>query len=169
MLHLVAVGDEHRVVLHARHIHTYRDATTCRHCAEVLRPRCQLMLKIETVEMQLSLVVLHLAEVEYLANQLYEYACVALHHLQHRALHAMHRRVFQKLLRRSGDERERRAQLVTHVREELQLRLRHLLHLCGHSVLLVHRGFQLLVDARSGDEGVDSRSAHGDEQHHEHQ
>ena len=58
---------------------------------------------------------------------------------------------------------------MTHVREELQLRLRHLLHLCGHSVLLVHRGFQLSVDACTGEERVDGCCAHHDEQHHEHE
>lgn len=138
MLHLVAVCNQHRIVLHARHIHAYRDATACRHRAEVLSPCRQFLLQAEAVEVQLSLVVLHLAEVENLAHKLYQYSRVALHHLQHRALPTLYRRVFEQLFCRSGDERQRRAQFVTHVREELQLRLRHLLHLLRHSALLVH-------------------------------
>ena len=138
MLHLVAVGNQHRIVLYARYIHVYRYAAASRHRAEVLSPCRQFLLQVEAVEVQLSLVVLHLAEVENLAHKLYQYSRVALHHLQHRTLPTLYRRVFEQLFCRSGDERQRCAQFVTHVREELQLRLRHFLHLRRHSTLLVH-------------------------------
>ena len=169
MLHLVAVGNQHRIVLHARHIHVYRYAAACRHRAEVLSPCRQFLLQVEAVEVQLSLVVLHLAEVKNLAYKLYQYSRVALHHLQHRTLPTLYRRVFEQLFCRSGDERQRCAQFVTHVREELQLRLRHFLHLSRHFALLFHRGFQLSVDAGTGEERVDGCGAHHDEQHHEHE
>ena len=141
---------------------------SCSRCAEVFSPSGQFLVDVKSVESQRSLVVLHLAEVENLAHELYEYARVALNHLHHRAVLSSHRRVFKQLVGRSGDECERCAQFVAYVGEELQLCLCHSFHLLGHGLLLAHRVVQTAVDACFCHVCTYCEGAHHDEQHNEH-
>ena len=164
MLQLVAVGYDDGSAVHRRRVDVNGNPPARRHGAEVIGPREQLVLQTEAVEHEARLVVLHLPEVEYLADKLYEYARVALHHLEHRAVLAAHGGVVEQLVGRPGDERQRRAQLVAHVGEELQLRLRHALHVLGHAALALHGVLKLPVDASLGHVGSDGIGAHDDEQ-----
>ena len=127
MLYLVAVGNDEVFVCSCRGVvagstgrnHNDSYLASCSRCSEVFSPSGEFLVDGKSVESQRSLVVLHLAEVENLAHELYEYARVALNHLHHRAVLSAHRRVFKQLVGRSDYEREWRSQLVAHVGEEL--------------------------------------------------
>ena len=95
MLQLVAVSNDHSILSHLRGVHIDGDLTASRHRPEVVGPCRQFPLQGEAVEMQVRLVVLYLAEVEYLAHELYEDARVAPHHLQHHAMRSLHGVVLQ--------------------------------------------------------------------------
>ena len=109
MLQLVAVSNDLSILSHLRGVHIDGDLTARRHRPEVVGPCRQFPLQGEAVKMQVRLVVLYLAEVEYLAHELYKDARVAPHHLQHHAMRSLHGVVLQQLISRSGDKRQRRA------------------------------------------------------------
>ena len=116
---LVAVGNDRSLCRIGGSVHLHRYSLARGHGVEVVSPQPQRLGKVEAVQLQHRLVVLHLSEFEDLAHQLYQDLRVALHHLQHASVRALHRLVFKQLLRRAGDEGERRAQLVTDVCEKL--------------------------------------------------
>ena len=79
-------------------------------------------------------------------------------------MRSRHGRVFEQLVCRSRYERERCAQFVAYVGEELQLCLCKLFYVFGHLLLLCHAVFEPLVDARFGAVGSYDVCASGGEQ-----
>ena len=89
---------------------------------------------INTLHLHLHLPVLYLPEIEYLIDQMQHTVRIAFHNLQLLTNIRRHPLIAQDILHRTGNQGQRRAQLMGNIRKETQFHVRHLL-LYGYLML----------------------------------
>ena len=85
---------------------------------EVRRPLLQTIHQVEAFKLKLHLAALYLAEVHYVVHDTLQSEGIALYDTQERPRTQVELTVFQNLLHGVYYQRERRAQLMTHIRKE---------------------------------------------------
>ena len=110
MSYLLTVGNHDAAVLAC--LHTYADALSLCHGTEILCPCLQVGGDVEAVEREFRLLVLYLAELQYLTHHLGEDSNVATYHLNEFPHFATDGGTIRQAFGRSGDEGERSAQLM---------------------------------------------------------
>ena len=89
---------------------------------------------INTLHLHLHLLVLYLPEIEYLIDQMQHTVRIAFHNLQLLTNIRRQPLITQDILHRTGNQGQRRAQLMGNIRKKTQFHVRHLL-LYGYLML----------------------------------